>query len=92
MKLPKRIQLLGYRIRVIQKDIDEHGLCDRESKTIIINETDSLDVQLSTLFHEMLHMVLYLTGSGNLLTDKEEETIVSSIENGLWPLLRKTWK
>lgn len=92
MALPKSVTMFGYRIKIVQKDIDEHGLCDWDSKVITLRDSDPTDIQQATLFHELLHMALALGGTKYLLSDKEEEAVVRTLENGLWPLLKKTWR
>lgn len=91
--LPKRVSLLGYSIRIVEKDLYKvHGMADEDEKAIYIDESLSDELQQQTLFHELLHLSLRLGGVYYAIgCDDKEEAIVRNIENGLWPLIKDLW-
>ena len=91
-KIPKSVTIFGYRIRVVQKDIEEHGLSDLDARTIYLKESDSESEKQASLFHELIHMSLAISGLSFDLTEGKEEAIVRCLEHALWPLLKRTWK
>ena len=87
------ITVMGRRVRVLYKkppteDGDQlHGYLDPRKMTIWISPDQTKDEQFATLFHEILHVVLHLSGTNQLLDDKGEEAVVRALEHGLVPLL-----
>lgn len=41
-----------------------------------------------TLLHEVLHAILHVSGTSNLLPGGTEEAVVTALEHGLWPLMQ----
>ncbi len=79
------IYVLGEEYRIVFDDtIVEHGDCNPEKKIIKINP-DSEDVQ-STIFHEILHAILYQSGQHYNLGDETAEGVVRALEHGLMQL------
>ena len=88
MALPKSINLMGHKIKVIlNDDPDNHGTCDVNLRIIWIRGSDSASTQQETLIHECAHMILGLSGVSQLLSEELEEAIVVAIETGFSPLI-----
>jgi len=88
--LPKHIHLMGHKIKIVlNDDAENHGSCDWTSKVIYIYKNDDRELQESTLLHEALHMILRLAGIHNALDPAVEEMVVTALENGLYPKLKK---
>ena len=51
------------------------------------NKTD--DMMERTLLHEVIHAILHISGHSELLEDKEEESLVVLLENGLSKLYKR---
>lgn len=86
--MKKYVVIHGIKIPIIIKDIkDNHGEYSSDNKTITIDEAAEVNTT-ATLLHEILHAILDISGTGELLKLKEEEAIVKSIENGLVPLIK----
>jgi hypothetical protein len=88
---PRVVAVLGHKIKVrvckyLEADgTDLLGAFNAEDKTIFLLK--GCDWR-SVLFHEITHAVLYLSGAGEGLSYSKEETIVMSIEHGLFPFVR----
>ena len=92
-KLPSHTDVMGKRWKVRQvetigkneDDEDELGESDGSSFTITIaaKHHKSQAAVDSTLFHEEIHAVLFMTGQSELLDSKQEEALVVALENGL---------
>ena len=102
-RLPRKIKILGQVWRVLYvKDLrvssdedddsdDERvsGLSDGNRRTISICTTSNrtpAEVH-STLIHEILHSIIFVSGQRNLLTPAQEEALVVALEHGLAPVL-----
>lgn len=83
MRIPKTVEILGveYQVRLkwnLNMDgVRLLGLCDRESKEILIDKSivDAAE-KTDTFLHECLHGVLYESGATNLIDNRTEELIV----------------
>ena len=65
------------------------GLSDGNRRTISICTTSNrtpAEVH-STLVHEILHSIIFVSGQRNLLTPAQEEALVVALEHGLAPVL-----
>ena len=88
-RLPKHINILGYKIPIKLTSLDEnHGEYSTEPRVIKINDEPSHDWG-STLFHESLHASLEISGLREMFGPEKEEAIVRCIENALWPLIEQ---
>jgi hypothetical protein len=97
MRLPTSLRIMGVDFSIQYLDAlpdDELGEMDGPGRVIKINKRQPREDQESTLLHEVLHAVLYLTGQSELLKHKREESLVLAIEAGLHSLyqLRKSNK
>lgn len=84
---PRSIMILGTRVKIrypkqelYLNDERLHGAFYADTMTIFIDKEADL---LPTLFHEALHAVISISGTGTLISSKVEEALVSAIENGL---------
>lgn len=95
MRRPKRIVVMGVPFRV---EWDHHfedgtqlGETDGGHRVIRIASHKGREGELaSTLLHELMHAVLYVSGMEDVLDNyrKElDETVVTALEHGLFPLL-----
>ncbi len=104
VKVPHKVQIGPKSFEIVYKDKvtgreDKDslcGLCDPVTETITISLTEHPKVSLlmSTVFHETLHGILYITGQAETLTHGEagtqEEGIIVAMENFLIPTV--DWK
>jgi len=67
-----------------------YGLMDGVSREIHVQSTAGHFIE-STLLHEAIHAILYVTGMGDAigLTEKKEEGLCLSLENGLVPIIQQ---
>lgn len=91
MSLPESVTILGYPCKIKLKRIEgKYGECCVDSKTITLNpkqiKKDKLQIE-HVLLHEILHMILGITGQSELLSDEQEEGIVMAMEHALVPLV-----
>ena len=95
-KKPKKcITLLGVPFEVIFQDkIDDDGdtvsgLCYGSGHRIYISteENKTPEEINSTLLHECIHAILYVSGQSQLLKEDHEEGIVIALESALAPLI-----
>lgn len=81
MKIPKSVSIFGQKYKVkllkaVNSDGDKCcGLIDPETKTIYIDKTMTIEKQLHTFFHEVIHAVLNETGCGHSLSILEEPIV-----------------
>lgn len=76
---------ITYPVKVDKKD--KHvGESDGVARTIKIKKSLTDDVKSSTILHEIIHSVLYVTGQAERLTEEQEEALVLALEHGLHPL------
>lgn len=84
---------ITYPVKVDKKD--KHvGESDGVGRTIKIKKGLADEVKTSTILHEIIHSILYVTGQSERLTDEQEESLVLALEHGLHPLyeLRKQYR
>jgi hypothetical protein len=92
-KAPKHIMILGYKFTVVLAtdfDTETWGESDALARSIRVCATkNKTQAQVDmTLLHEVLHMILSVSGVSNLLNNQLEEGLVVSLENGLAPLVK----
>jgi len=90
MNLAKSVTQAGQliRIKMDPKLSDEYcGILDTETHTIHLNPKHCKDEEssYSTVYHELVHHALHVTGISYLLPAGTEETVVRMIENILLP-------
>jgi hypothetical protein len=80
--------ILGAKVKIkyVSKEMynDEQDLLDGafDASALTIYISTRSDIQ-ATLLHECLHAAIWISGAGNLINHKTEETLVSAIENAL---------
>jgi hypothetical protein len=62
----------------------EFALCDDDSETIWLRSGIKGDVAEQSLLHEIIHGILFRSGSKFQLDEKQEEAITRALEHGLW--------
>lgn len=88
----KSVSILGHKFRVdidATLDAGEYGDTCSRTKVIRLNPRLSEEVKLETLWHEVLHASLGISGLSHVLTADLEEAVVSCIENATWELISK---
>jgi hypothetical protein len=84
---PKHLDILGHRFKIEYSNEAINGnlagACDGHGRKIYVWLAP--DWQL-TLFHEMVHAVLFLTGHSFRMSESEEEALVRALEHGLGPI------
>lgn len=93
--MPTRIKILGQWVKVVYVDLpiepdtkeSDRGNCKPDERLIQINKSDPKHIQRQTLFHEVIHCILYFTGQSAQLDEEKEEGLVLAIEHGLWDML-----
>jgi len=87
MRLPRKITILGNSVDIKQRNLDGiHGSCDVDINEIEISKDSTMDKD-QVLFHEIIHYILGKSGVSELLSAKVEESVVTALENGLFPLI-----
>lgn len=71
-------------------DAGDYGETCSRSKKIRVNSRMPAKEQESTLFHELCHAVLGASGVSHTLTEGQEEAIVTALEHGLWPIVKRS--
>jgi len=87
---PTSLTVLGQRLAIeyvkAPLDLDEtQGFYDPSRRLIRVLDEEGWE---ATLFHELVHAVLSITGHTETLGEKAEEAIVRALEHGLAPLVR----
>lgn len=95
--IPSHVVVLGKKIKIKRhkKLVDTtkrelFGLFDSDTMTIHLSRSP-LHSEKSTLLHEILHAIMFITGQNEILEFEQEEAIVRAIENGLFPLVDLVW-
>lgn len=86
-KLP--VGLATYTVKFKKKVVADgdtcNGICDYEDKIIEIQSTGTLEVQVTTLWHEFTHALLHELGATALTTD---EAFVESVAQNIARAIR----
>lgn len=83
-----RIELLGqqWTVRVVgsaEMCDDTQGECHFERREILISNSLDGPHRDSVLLHECLHAILSISGLSEVLGERLEEAVITSVENGL---------
>lgn len=86
MKKLSFINVLGQKIKVVYEDIEDWGNCNIDEKTITLSKKCLKDdlIHRETLIHEVIHMILEMTGLA-YMEHNDEEAYVRCIENLIIP-------
>jgi hypothetical protein len=82
--IPRSISIMGRDYKIRRKRMKEFALCDDDAETIWLRSGIKGDVAEQSLLHEVIHGILFRSGSKFQIDDKLEEAIVRAIEHGLW--------
>lgn len=92
---PSSIQLFGYKVKVIYCHImprgteDCYGLTYLNEKAIYISLDQPKEEMERTLFHELCHMLLFLSGHHFKLSEEDEEALVRAFEHGFLQMYKR---
>ena len=81
---PKKIKVLGQTIKIVVKDMEDLGEFDRSKLTISLSRSQTPDEMASSLLHEILHAVFFISGHSFIIEDNHEEALVRVLETGLY--------
>lgn len=90
-KPPKVITVLGYTVKVktmkklTESGIDLYGRYCPEKREIHLLDHERW---AETLLHEIIHMILDLTGAIEGLSETDEERLVVALTSGIYPLIK----
>lgn len=90
-KLPDKVEILGTAFAIsYQKRIAGNlfGETLPDTKRIKIKSDLTPAALEATLFHEMMHAALFMSGLSQIVTEDMEEAIIRAIEHGLAPHIR----
>lgn len=62
----------------------DYGGVDDDLQIIWLKSGINRDVAAKTVLHEVIHAILFSSGSKFQLTPEQEESIVRALEHGLW--------
>lgn len=92
--LPRHVMVLGHKIRVTRvaglRDYDGvrvDGLSNHEDRWIKVDAALGPRKAQQTLFHEILHVTLRLSGHDEMLQERHEEALVCCLEHSLFHLV-----
>ncbi len=92
---PSKIHVFGYDVEIIycsempKRIGDVFGITYQNEKKILINLDQDLKEMEKTVFHEICHMVLFLSGHKFAMEEGQEEAVVRALEHGLLPLYKR---
>ncbi len=66
---------------------DEAGAANFDKREVYIDTTFPLDEQVSTLFHELIHIAFAISGLEHILKDDLDECVVRCLEYSLLPFV-----
>lgn len=92
--LPTSLTIMGCQFAVYNASLggDTYGETEGIERTIKVDlaKHHSQEQVASTLFHEVIHAVLHVSGQSELLKGKQEEALVVALEHGLSPIITLT--
>lgn len=92
---PSRMQLYGCKIRIWychqmpKSDADCFGLTYLNEKVIMISLDQEKDEMERTLFHELCHMLLFLSGHHFKISEEDEEGLIRAFEHGFLQMYKR---
>jgi hypothetical protein len=96
LKTPNQIKILGRTFSIVNSKTthDDYGETEGAAGKIVIDHSkhtsqEELD---STLLHEIIHGILYISGQAETLSEHQEEGLVIALENGLRQIYSLTLK
>lgn len=92
MDLPKSVNIMGIPFDVeVKKKAKDHGLTNGPERKISITENKNSALMESTLLHEIIHGVFYVTGHSEWLTEEQEEALTLALEHAIIPLYKRNF-
>jgi hypothetical protein len=82
--IPRSISVLGREYKIRRKRMKEFACVEDDTETIWLRSGIKGDVADQSLLHEVIHGILFRSGSKFQIDDKLEESIVRAMEHGLW--------
>jgi hypothetical protein len=82
--IPRSISILGREYKIRRKRMKEFACVEDDTETIWLRSGIKGDVADQSLLHEIIHGILFRSGSKFQIDDKLEESIVRAMEHGLW--------
>lgn len=86
MKLPKVVYPCGvpFKVEIEKLPPGDMGQTLGTSRSIKLSNSEEHEEHLTaTLFHEYLHAIFYVSGLSELVGHRQEEAIVTAMENSL---------
>ena len=92
MKRLQKIKVLGHKIKIEYKTWPDgqFGSCDPDSKLIKLSHAclDDDELHWATLVHEVMHMILHMSGI-SYMENNSEEAYVRCFENLILPWIEE---
>lgn len=82
--VPRTIDILGRRYKIRRKKMKDYGYVDDDLQIIWLKSGIKGDVACKTVMHEVIHAILFSSGSKFQMTSEQEESIVRALEHGIW--------
>jgi len=82
--IPRSISVLGREYKIRRKRMKEFACVEDDTETIWLRSGIKGDVADQSLLHEVIHGILFRSGSKFQIDHKLEEAIVRAMEHGLW--------
>ena len=82
--VPRTIDILGRRYKIRRKKMKDYGYVDDDLQIIWLKSGIKGDVACKTVMHEVIHAILFSSGSKFQMTAEQEECIVRALEHGIW--------
>lgn len=82
--IPRTIDILGRRYKIRRKKMKDFGCVDDDQQIVLLKSGIKGDCASKTLMHEVIHAILFSSGSKFQMTAEQEESIVRALEHGLW--------
>jgi hypothetical protein len=82
--IPRSISIMGRDYKIRRKRMKEFALCDDDAETIWLRSGLKGEMAEQSLLHEIIHGILFRSGSKFQIDDKLEEAITRALEHGIW--------
>ena len=73
----------------VNGSIDNWGSCSFKEQTIEISENLGYDRQVHTMWHELVHAILYEYGIREFINEDKEELVCNLFASGIIGILKK---
>jgi hypothetical protein len=82
--IPRSISILGREYKIRRKRMSLFACVDDDAETIWLRSGLKGEMAEQSLLHEVIHGILFRSGSKFQIDHKLEESIVRALEHGLW--------